>query len=251
MLKLMKYELKKQMFSKIVILIILGALAIFFIIANLFDNTDMQVLGLAAMLGAMLGSLLYSLLECIKVYGKDLTTKQGYMLFMVPRNSYQILGAKILSAIIQIALTLVMFGAVMVICGTVYMLKYDYVKEMVDTIKEILSIMFNIDINYGAVFNAFLLVFLTWGFVVILGIFSLTVSETVLQGKKISGAVSAVMFLLLLWAVTSLENTYMTSIVGHLKFGTVYRVGEILYYIFFDVVFYLLSAWIMDKKLSV
>jgi hypothetical protein len=247
----MKYELKKQMFSKIVILIILGALTIFFIIANLFDNTDMQVLGLAAMLGAMLGSLFYSLLECIKVYGKDLTTKQGYMLFMVPRNSYQILGAKILSAIIQIALTLVMFGAVMGICGTVYMLKYDYVREMIDTIKEILSILFNIDINYGAVFNAFLLVFLTWGFVVILGIFSLTVSETVLQGKKISGAVSAVMFLLLLWAVTSLENTYMTSIVGHLKFGTVYRVGEILYYIFFDVVFYLLSAWIMDKKLSV
>lgn len=101
MLKLMKYEFKKQMFSKIIIAAILGVLTLYFGIACVIDKETHAAIATMLIFTVMVFAGLYTAVESLSVYDKDLKTKQSYMLFLVPRSSYEILGAKMISAALQ------------------------------------------------------------------------------------------------------------------------------------------------------
>ena len=102
MLKLMKYEFKKQMFSKIIIAAILGVLTLYFGIACVIDKETHAAIATMLIFTVMVFAGLYVAVESLSVYDKDLKTKQSYMLFLVPKSSYEILGAKMISAVLQI-----------------------------------------------------------------------------------------------------------------------------------------------------
>ena len=92
MLKLMKYEFKKQMFSKIIIAAILGVLTLYFGIACVIDKETHAAIATMLIFTVMVFAGLYVAVESLSVYDKDLKTKQSYMLFLVPKSSYEILG---------------------------------------------------------------------------------------------------------------------------------------------------------------
>ena len=114
MLKLMKYEFKKQMFSKIIIAAILGVLTLYFGIACVIDKETHAAIATMLIFTVMVFAGLYVAVESLSVYDKDLKTKQSYMLFLVPKSSYEILGAKMISAVLQIFFTMLIYrgGAV-------------------------------------------------------------------------------------------------------------------------------------------
>ena len=130
MLKLMKYEFKKQMFSKIIIAAILGVLTLYFGIACVIDKETHAAIATMLIFIVMVFAGLYVAVESLSVYDKDLKTKQSYMLFLVPKSSYEILGAKMISAALQIFFTMLIYGIVAVLCGSVFLMKYSSVREL-------------------------------------------------------------------------------------------------------------------------
>ena len=96
MLKLMKYEFRKTAFSKLILLSITLLSEIVYLLGiflkkDMFLSSGIMFLVLCATMG-----ILYIGLESVTVLHRDLNTKQSYMLFLTPKSSYQILGAKIL-----------------------------------------------------------------------------------------------------------------------------------------------------------
>ena len=84
----MKYEFKKQMFSKIIIAAILGVLTLYFGIACVIDKETHAAIATMLIFTVMVFAGLYVAVESLSVYDKDLKTKQSYMLFLVPKSSY-------------------------------------------------------------------------------------------------------------------------------------------------------------------
>ena len=107
MLRLLKYELRKTQFSKLILLgITLVAQAVF--LAGLWGKKE-DTLAIGAFLLfaiAIVGIALMGILSVVTLH-RDMNTKQGYMLFMTPNSCYRILGAKV----IECALSLLLAGA--------------------------------------------------------------------------------------------------------------------------------------------
>ena len=171
MLKLMKYEFKKQMFSKIIIAAILGVLTLYFGIACVIDKETHAAIATMLIFTVMVFAGLYTAVESLSVYDKDLKTKQSYMLFLVPRSSYEILGAKMISAVLQIFFTMLIYGIVAVLCGSVFLIKYSSVRELMTLVQNILEINYSVRVDWGFVVQTILTVFVTWVFIVVLGYF--------------------------------------------------------------------------------
>lgn len=156
MLKLMKYEFKKQMFSKIIIAAILGVLTLYFGIACVIDKETHAAIATMLIFTVMVFAGLYVAVESLSVYDKDLKTKQSYMLFLVPKSSYEILGAKMISAVLQIFFTMLIYGIVAVLCGSVFLIKYSSVREL-------MTLVHKTKLTSFIVFVAYILCF--WGVV--------------------------------------------------------------------------------------
>ena len=132
--KLMKYEFRKQLMSKIIILAVGAVLEILFVLGLFLEKE--KWLGTATglpMTTAFIG-LFYLSFESVVTFSNDLRTKQSYMLFLTPRNMFQVVGAKIVVTVIQIfgaglLFTLIAIGDVALVCS-----KYGKIQELFDEI---------------------------------------------------------------------------------------------------------------------
>lgn len=251
MLKLMKYEFQKQMFSKLIIVIILGVLAAYFALMNIMDKEQNAGIALVIMFCVMLVAAFYVSVESLSVYGKDLKTKQSYMLFLVPQSSYKILGAKIIAAILQIFFTMAIYVVTIGLCGAIYLIKYSSIKEILQGLKRLFEVSFDIKIDYVGVMRMLFMVFILWIFVVMLGIFVETLVNTVLTRSKLTSFLVAAAYILLFWGVAWLENALCKGLIIWNVSEVVRNIIDLLYFVLIDVGLYFVSAWLIDKKLSV
>jgi len=109
MLKLMKYEFRKQALSKVIIVLLLLAFEIMFFLGVIASGKNMIMVSNIILQMIMLITFCYLFMEPIASFHSDLGKKQGYLLFMTPRSNYQIVGAKILMGVIQMAIFFVLF----------------------------------------------------------------------------------------------------------------------------------------------
>ena len=96
MSKLIKYEFRKSLFSKLVFAGITAVMEIIYLIGILGNYNKPTVIGMIGLFFTALAGITFIGIESILILYRDLTTKQSYMLFMTPNNSYKILGAKAL-----------------------------------------------------------------------------------------------------------------------------------------------------------
>ncbi len=96
MLKLMKYEFRKQLTTKFLLLAVLGLLEIYFLYGVFSDNMDKTMRAVILLATLAFAGIFFVSFECIMTYYNDLKTKQSYMLFMVPQSTFSVMGAKIL-----------------------------------------------------------------------------------------------------------------------------------------------------------
>lgn len=249
MLKLMKYEFKKQMFSKIIIAAILGVLTLYFGIACVIDKETHAANATMLIFTVMVFAGLYVAVESLSVYDKDLKTKQSYMLFLVPKSSYEILGAKMISAVLQIFFTMLIYGIVAVLCGSVFLIKYSSVRELMTLVQNILEINYSVRVDWGFAVQKILTVFVTWVFIVVLGYFVETLIYTLVHKTKLTSFIVFVAYILCFWGVVSADNAILNAIS---KSSQVMQSSvEILFFLVINTLLYVASAWLMDKKLSV
>lgn len=245
--KLMKYEFRKTMFSKMVILLV-TALAEVVFLAGVFLKWD-KGLGIGTVglyLCAIIG-IFYIGIESISIFHKDLNTKQSYMLFLTPRSSYQILGAKIVENFISLFAAGIFFAALAALDGTVAILYIGGLEELLAVLKEMaISLQFEITFAWQDIVVICFTALTFWLMVIVTGYLAIVLCATVFAGRKFSGVVSFILFILINWIISQPVELIPEVENQNLQYGLV--IGVVLLMV---AVMYAVTGWIMERKLSV
>jgi hypothetical protein len=188
--------------------------------------------------------------EAIITYSNDLMQKSSYMLFLTPNTSYGIVGAKVLSAGIQIVLAGLAFFAVFAINGAVLIAKYNAIAKAKEFFKEMIRQIFQLDITFSDVASIVMVVITSWIFVVTLAFFSITLSTTFLANKKYKGILSFLIFIIINYVLEYIINYILKGPVDSDK-ATLYFSIYSLYMLCFTIITYIGTAWMLEKKVSV
>lgn len=250
MLKLMKYEFRKQAFSKIIILFLIALIELVFFAGVIFSKENFIGISLFSLTLFAIGAMFYIAFESILTYSNDLKQKCSYMLFLTPNTSYSIVGAKVLSAALQIILSGLAFFALAVLDAGVLVAKYNAVAQVKELIETIIKQMFKLDVQFSDVLSVVILIIATWIFTVTVAFFSITLSTTFLADKKYKGILSFVIFIIINIVVENIIGAVLKQPVQSTHL-TLYFALYSLYILCFTILSYFGTAWMLDKKVSV
>lgn len=245
MLKLMKYELRKTWFSKLVLLVLTGAAELIFLVGILRKAEGNTAAGIGLLVFIATFGILYIGLDSLLVLNKDLNTKQGYMLFMTPNSSYKILGSKILENGISIFLAGLFFIGLAYVDIQLVLNVYKGGQDIVKMVQEFLN-QFKVPVNltFAGLSVYFLSALAGWLSAVIIAAFSIVVSSTLLTGQKLNIFVSLALFLVL--------NYVAAKVAGLVPFSTDYSYYLVtsLIHLGIAAAAYVAACMLMDRKLS-
>ena len=246
MLKLMKYEFRKTGFSKLILLVITLVAELAFLLGIFLEKDRLLATGIMILFFSAVIGIAYIGLESVLVLHRDLNTKQSYMLFLTPHSSYEILGAKVLENGISILITGVFF---LLLAGADIMvatLRIGGLKELMRMTQDFLDVTMNLNITPKEAAFAFFSSLASWMVYIVNADLAVILSATVLAGKKASGLVAFVIFLILsclmgtgLYYLPEIQNADLQFVL------------YIVVSMAAAAAVYLISGWIMDKKLSV
>lgn len=240
MLRLLKYEFRKTLFPKLVLLALLVIFEGVFLYGYWTDNNSTVTLGLSLFLFTFLCGLLAIGIISLVTLHKDMNTRQGYMLFMTPNSTYRILGAKVA----ECGLSLLIAGAIGLGIGA---LNFSMLSEVTKLITSLLE-------NFGSnlvpdfptlsslLFNilSHLLCSVTTAYL------ADVISSSLLNGRKGNLAITFVLFILINYAVQKILTLVPDSLgvvpVFLLQGGIALVLAGIMYVI---------TARLMDRYLSV
>ena len=250
--KLIKYELKKQMLSKIVVGVLAAICEAIFFVGLILDKEDWAGFGLGALFILGFVSLFYFSFETIITYSNDLKTKQSYMLFLIPRNMYQVVGAKMITTLLQILLVGAAFVAIFV--GDVFAVcaRYGEIEEMIEMFKMMFAELSGIHVELEEVLYVISTVLVVWIEFILMAMFAITISTTLFANKRYKGVISFgiyIVFELLLGKVADLVTDGAMS-------GEVFELNAMAWiyigvYAVAMVLCYFGTTWLLDKKISV
>ncbi|MBR2822488.1 MAG: hypothetical protein IKE24_02240 [Clostridia bacterium] len=251
MLKLMKYELRKTWFTKVILLALTAAAEIGFLIGLYGDRDEpMSVSVVILVLLATFGVLVIGL-ESILTLHRDMNTRQSYMLFMTPNSSYKILGAKVLECSISILLTGGFFFALGTLDISLVLSKTGELDRIWKMFKEMLA---HITVNGRALqldartVGALVFQMLaTWITTITTAYLADVISSALLNGKKFNGVISFLLFLALNWGLSWITDKITAPIPDMITMMFVYGGISLV----FSAVMYVITAIIMEKRLSV
>lgn len=244
MLKLIKYEFRKQLFTKFIMLFLAGLLECFFLFSYIADDQNKIAASTIIYMVLAMGSILFVSFECINTYSNDLKTKCSYMLFMTPHSSYCIIGAKALSTVLQILLTSAAYIVLGLIDFTMIVAKYDDLSNLLDHLSQI----FNINMTVDKFLIMVSSVIASWICIVLVAFLAITLSQTFLANKRGKGFVSFLIFLVVNFAEWKIIDYAV------LKLALQNSVGENLLSIGINIVFaalsYVVTSYMLEKKVS-
>lgn len=207
MLKLTKYEFRKNIF---VIAIFLGILAIlqcgFTIYCLLGKESEAVLFAMFLTIAAMIAFFMVIGLG-IQSYSKELSSKTSYLIFMTPNSSLQIILSKLLYtfllgiiiAVLLIVLAMLDFHMLMKMTGDTFSF-FELIKAFleltgIDYMSAVYSLIMSI-ITFLASF--FMLITLAY--------LSITLTATLLQNRKGKGLISSVLYLCILFLVSKIAD---------------------------------------------
>lgn len=195
MLKLTKYELRKNLLGIGIvagIICVLQALFMFFCLTENLNYTSL--LGGLLIIAASVSYFIVFIFGVVTYY-RELSSKSSYLIFMTPNSSLSIITSKLLyTLIIGIGISAIFIG-------------FGDLADALKNFSEMLKIMgidvVNIIINIVAGIISFLIAFF---FLISLAYFAITLSSTALQNKKIKGFISVVLFCVLAYATIKISS---------------------------------------------
>ncbi|WFR55228.1 hypothetical protein QA584_16625 [Anaerocolumna sp. AGMB13025] len=250
MLKLMKYEFRKQAFSKLVILALIALFEIAFFYGVIRDNQNMIGTVMGLLIVFTLGALFFLAFESIITYSNDLKQKCSYMLFLTPNTSYSIVGAKVLSAGIQIILAGAAFFALFVFDAGVLIARYDKLANFKKAFLQFLDQFYNIQIDFSDLVATVCYIIALWIFIITLAFFSITLSTTFLANKKYKGIVSFIIFMVSNYLYSKISNLILDGRPG-MGDVSILLTWQTVITVVFILLAYFGTAWMLEKKVSV
>ncbi len=240
MLRLLKYEFRKTLFPKLVLLALLVIFEGVFLYGYWTDNNSTVTLGLSLFLFTFLCGLLAIGIISLVTLHKDMNTRQGYMLFMTPNSTYRILGAKVA----ENGLSMLGIGAVgLGIC----LLNFSLIKQELEFITSFLK---NFGIGLTPTFPhlSALLVYIISSILcsVTTAYLADVICSSLLNGQKGSMVITFVLFALLNFGIQKIMGLVPASLDIVVMFLLQGAIALAL-----AVVMYIITARLMDRYLSV
>ena len=250
MLKLLKYEFRKTWYTKAILLVLTLIAQAGFLIGVFADKETPMILSIVALgMLSTFGIMAIGLMS-LMTFHQDLNTKQSYMLFMTPHSSYKILGAKVLENGLSILLGGVFFSLLgLADIGILsahegdLMLMADFFKTVIEGGQDYFTI------TPANVIMAFSMLLANWLLILTTAFFAIVLSATFFAGRKFSGLLSFVIFLLVDEGLTRLIRL-VRDLAGNGTFVwdmAIYTACALV----LTIVVYIVTGWIMEKKLSV
>lgn len=109
MLKLFKYELRKTMLAKLILLALTFALEGVFLYGVFTQKSGPATTGALLLAVTAIFGTMFMGIQSVMTLHHDMNTKQSYMLFLTPHSNYAILGAKVLEATLSVVLAALFF----------------------------------------------------------------------------------------------------------------------------------------------
>lgn len=251
---LLKYEFRKTRTVKTAVLISTCIFEILFLL-GLICNVPV-LLGTGTMglsFCATLGMLILGLVSITVLY-RELNSPQSYMLFLTPNSSYKIIGAKVL----ENGITLAVGGICFTVLAGIDLFLWGVQASDFPTVMHLLSdMMGNIQPNPADIARILLVLFSGWLSVLTIAFFAVVVQASLLNGRRFGGLFSFLLFLAIVIGIgifisnlplgQGFLGSFLQSMVVPVSTGFLYS----LLYLGFTALFYALTGWIMDKKLSV
>ena len=246
MLKLMKYELRKTWFSKLMVLIVTGIAEVLFLSGIFGKNESLTTGGTALLVMISMFGIICVGLHSLLVLNKDLNTKQGYMIFMTPRSSYQILGAKIVENGLSTLLASLFFLGLAWIDITLAIREFGIKTNLIELIQEFLNeLPVKVEFSFGGISVVFLGFVISWFATVVTAAFAIILSSMLLTGRRLNILMSLVIFFAISFAINFLSERI--PYFDHYGYYLIRSLVELA----IAAAIFLISSWIMEKKLSV
>lgn len=207
MLKLTKYELRKNLLGIGIVAGIICVLQALFMFFCLTENINYTSLFGGLLIIAASVSYFIVFIFGVVTYYRELSSKSSYLIFMTPNSSLSIITSKLLyTLIIGIGISAIFIGFGVL---DIFMMAGVF-GDLADALKnfsEMLKIMgidvVNIIINIVAGIISFLIAFF---FLISLAYFAITLSSTALQNNKIKGFISVILFCVLAYATIKISS---------------------------------------------
>jgi len=239
----MKYEVRRQMFSKgIVVGAFLVLVAAFFVFCWKGEATGVAI-ALTLMSLETIIVIFFAPFEFTYMFDKDMNTRQGYLISLVPHKSTTILAAKLLVALIQSVVLYTLFFTVVPFCEQMGKRKFGIDSDLIGQIVRDVSIEIS---GMEDVLGVWAVLLTLWLFFACLGMF-----VTAIPGKgKLASVFGFVLFCAAIFLVFFLmekinwlfNNLSTPELVGD--------IAEWVYIIGIDVALFFGTAKLMDKKVS-
>ena len=252
MSKLLKYEFKKSKNVTLAILLITAIGEALFVTGTIAGAIPLTSSGALILAFAATFGIFIMAVQSIDILHRELNTNQSYMLFLTPRNSYQILGSKILSSAISLSLLTALFAVLAALDLLLIGIREVGMPALADGIRRTLgSTDLYMPTGYmptgvgKTIATAAAIAYGSWLFLIVTAYFADILQATVLRGRKGAGWISFLLFLVLAGAASFLTNKLALLAPAA---GTAVRSGVSVAFI---ILFFCLGGWIMDRRLSV
>ena len=247
MKNLIKYEIRKTWLTKLVILGITAVVEAAFLICLALKDENGIGLTTALLSFIAIGGILFIGIESVITLHRDMNTRQSYMLFMTPNSCYKILGAKVIENGLSLLAAGAFFFLLAFVDVTALFGRYNEFSTLWETFNRLITVI-NQEIKISADSLACLCTAMlcSWLCVVITAYLADVVSSALLNGKRMNGLVSFLLFILLDGAVMWLQNQVHGSF--NVQTALLLRAAVAMGC---SALMYLLTAYLMDRYLSV
>ena len=278
MLKLIKYEFRKNRTLLLVILGIIAALEVFFLLClpsvahyramhNTTTWTDEMsvaasqaearlIVAMSLLAVGSFGTALAVFIMGVSGYSRELNQKSSYLIFMTPSNTLSIVGSKLLFTLLTgvvfaallMGLASIDFPMMMDALGSEWrgyynLLDWFMAENDLSLTSALLTIAFYV-----------LLIFLSIIATVSIAYFAITLSATFMRGKKGHALISVLLFALLSWGNSKLTSLFIRDNVYETLQNAADMVRVLSPQIIQDVVVLALSlvacAWMLKKRVD-
>ena len=251
--KLFKYEFRKTLVTKFVILGITLLAEIVFLCGLWSNKENTWIIGVLLLTFTATGGIMFLGLQSVLTLHRDMNTKQSYMLFMTPNSCYKILGAKAIENFLSIMLGGAFFFGLGVLDIALLLKHYDELEEIWEILSSVLSA-FGLDLHrFDAGFFAsiaFCLVAI-WFAAITAAFLADVVSSSLLNGKKLNLLLSFALFIALICLMFFvISKLNITAFVFKTLFTSAYIWTGVIA-LGFAALFYVGAAELMQRKLSV
>ena len=252
MLKLTKYEFRKNITVPIILLIVLGLLEVVLLAGVALGSEFYTILGYSVQMLVMFFSFFMILILSIISYSRELSSKSSYMTFMTPVSTYAVIGSKLLSTFILAALAGILMFILVPLNTAAMASTFDEVESFMDIMKELIEF-FGYNLKKIIINGAMILFELmtSFYFVVVLGYFAISLSSTIFQNKKFKWVVSTAIFIVL-YAIASFISFKIPTIGDPTTLTEAFlaELPVLSFYIVCIIGGYVGSAILLEKKIS-